>query len=71
MADIVKLYPKNSAKNPDAVLEQSLGQFDSVIVIGWNTDGELDVRASTNIDHKEILWMLSVFQTKLLNGDYF
>lgn len=71
MADIVKLYPKGSAKNPDAVLEQSLGQFDSVIVIGWNTDGELDVRASTNIDHKEILWMLSVFQTKLLNGDYF
>lgn len=67
---VQKFYPKNAASNPDNVFEQAVGQYESAVVIGWNKDGTLDVRASLNIDHKEINWLISVFQHKLLSGDY-
>lgn len=70
MAEIKKFYPKNAAQSPDNVFEQAIGEFESAVIIGWNKDGTLDVRASLNLDHKEINWLLSVFQNKLLNGDY-
>ena len=70
MSKIVKFYKKNAAENPDAVLEQAIGQYDSVIIIGWNKDGVLDPRASLNLSQSEIHWLISVFQSKLLNGDY-
>jgi hypothetical protein len=70
MSKIVKFYKKDAANDPDAVLEQSIGQYDSVIVIGWNKDGALDPRASLNLTHRDIHWILSIFQQKLLSGDY-
>lgn len=71
MGDIVKIYPAGSAKDPDAVLEQSVGEYGSVLIIGWDKAGALDVRSSTDINHKDILWLMEVFKSKLLNGDYF
>lgn len=70
MSNVIKFRGKDAAINPDAVLEQAIGQYDSTIVIGWNKDGVLDARASLNLDHADIHWMLSAFQHKLLNGDY-
>jgi hypothetical protein len=69
-ADIVKLYTNTAAENPDNVLELAVGEFESVIVVGWNKSGLLDLRASTNVDHKEINWIFGVAQSKLLRGDY-
>lgn len=71
MGDIVKIYPQGSARNPDAVLEQAVGEYESVFVIGLDKEGALEVRSSTNLDHKEILWLMEVFKSKLLKGDYF
>lgn len=71
MGDIVKIYPEGSAKNPDAVLEQAVGNYDSVFIVGWDKSGEMDVRASTNMECKDILWLIEVFKKKMLNGDYF
>ena len=70
MGDVVKMYSSTAASNPDNVLEQAIGNYGSVLVLGWDTNGNLDVRASTNIDHKEILWLLEVFKSKLVRGDY-
>lgn len=70
MAEIKKFYPKNAAQSVDNVLEQAIGEYESAVIVGWNKDGTLDVRASLNLDHKEINWLLSVFKNKLLNGDY-
>jgi hypothetical protein len=67
---VVKFYKKDAAIDPDAVLEQAIGHYDSVVVIGWDKNGELDPRASLNLTHRDIHWLLSVFQQKLLNGDY-
>ena len=70
MGDIVTLRQPDAAKDPDVVLESAMGDYDSVLVIGYNKEGFLDARASLNLDHKEIMWLISVFQHKLLNGDY-
>lgn len=58
------------ARNPDVVLEKAKGQYESVVVIGYDNEGILDVRASTNQDAKSILFMMEQFKNKLLNGDY-
>ena len=67
---VIKFYKKDAALDPDAVLSQALGQYDSVIVLGWDKEGELDARASLNLDQADIHWLISVFKHKLLNGDY-
>lgn len=67
MNTITKLYPKDAARNPDAVLEQAIGQYDKVLVLGWDKDGNLDARASTNADRKDLLWMLEGFKLDLFS----
>ena len=71
MSNVVKIYPAGSAKDPDAVLEQAVGNYGSVLLVGWDQEGRLDVRSSTNLDHKEILWLIEVFKQKLVVGDFF
>lgn len=68
--NVVKFYPKNAAKDPDAVLEQSIGEYENVFIIGWNKDGDIDPRADLGLDGKTILWLIESFKLKLLNGDY-
>lgn len=70
MADIKQFIPKNAAQNPDYVLKSAIGEMDAVLLVGWDKDGALDVRASENIDHREINWLLSLVQHKLLAGDF-
>ncbi len=47
-SNVVKIYTQKSDENPDMVLEQCMGNYEEVIVIGYDKLGELDVRASTN-----------------------
>ena len=68
--NIVKLYPHNAALNPDVVLEQSAGVYEEVLVIGYNKDGALDVRASLNFDMKSIFFALEAFKHQVLSGEY-
>jgi ethanolamine utilization cobalamin adenosyltransferase len=67
---IIKFPTKNAAVNPDVVLEEAMGKLNSVILIGWNKDGTLDFRASLDLTHAHVLWLMQVAQHKLLNGDY-
>ena len=70
MAEILAFQPKNAAINPDVVLQKASGEFESVIVLGWNKDGMLDFRVSLNLGHADVNWLLALAQKKLLNGDY-
>lgn len=70
MDKIVKFYSKDAAQNPDAVLEQAVGNYGEVIVIGYDHAGVLDVRSSTNWTAAEILFAIEVFKRKLIQGDY-
>jgi len=67
---IVKFIPKDAAQNPDFVLEQSIGNYESVVIIGWDKQENLHVRASNNLSNPDVLWLISLFSHKLLNGDY-
>ena len=68
--NVIKFYPKNAAKDPDVVLELAAGVYDEVLVIGWDKDGMLDVRANLSMSHEKALWLINRFQTKLINGEY-
>jgi hypothetical protein len=65
---VTKLYPKDAAKSPDAVLEQAVGNFDSVVVLGLNKEGRLDVRADLGLTDVEINWLLDKAKAFLVNG---
>lgn len=51
--------------DPDLVLRQAIGEFKSVIVIGYGHDGEERCCASMS-DGPEMLWLLARYQKKLL-----
>jgi hypothetical protein len=68
---VVKFYPKDAAKNADAVLEQALGRYDQVLVIGWDKEGLFDARATTGLkDGAECLWLVESFKHKLMSGAF-
>jgi hypothetical protein len=70
MGQVVKFYPANAADDIDNVLEQSIGEFNQAVIIGWDKNGYLDVRSDTTLTGSDVLWLIEVFKQKLLNGDY-
>jgi len=60
-----------NSNDPDSVLEQAIGDYQDVLIIGYNKNGELDVRANNYYeDGKHILWVLETVKHNLLNGEY-
>lgn len=71
MSKVVKFYPKDAAKDADNVLEQAMGVYSEVLIIGWDKDGKFDARATLGLnDGAECLWLVEAFKTKLMNGDF-
>jgi hypothetical protein len=68
--NVIKFHPRDAAKNPDHVLELANGVYNQVLVIGYDKDGKLDVRASLNFKTKDIFFAMEVFKSKILRGDY-
>lgn len=66
----IKVVDLRPAEKADNVLKKAIGEFDSVVLIGYDKEGVLDARASLNIDAANINFMVDLFKTKLLNGDY-
>ena len=54
----------------DTVLDKAKDNYTSVLVIGWDKEGCLDVRSTNNLDQKDCLYLAQMFSNKLLNGDY-
>ena len=67
MGEVLKIYPEGAAKNPDNVLEQAAGEYESLFIVGYDHEETLVARASTNIKKKDILWMLENFRLMLLD----
>ena len=73
MTDVVKFYPKDAAKEADNVLEQAMGQYDQVLILGYLKDetGTMDARATLGLkDGGDMLWLLEKFKFNLLAGLY-
>lgn len=70
MTNVIKLYPPGAAKDPDNVLEQAKEQYQDVFIIGYDKDGDLDVRASTGLSQANIIHLIEMFKFNLFKGDY-
>ncbi len=70
-ADVVKFYPVNAAESADNVLEQAAGEFSEVLIIGWDSEGMMDARATMGLkDGGEMLWLIERFKYNLMAGAY-
>lgn len=49
----------------DQVLESNIGLFESVVLMGWNKDGE-EVFVSSLADGGDVIWLLERMKLKLL-----
>jgi hypothetical protein len=70
MSNVTKFYAKDAAKDPDAVLEQCMGEYENVLILGWTPDGVFDPRADLNLKPNEMLWLIEQFKYNLLSGVY-
>jgi len=50
---------------PDRVLEKAIGQLESVVIMGYDKEGE-EVFASSIADGGQVLWLLEQCKLKLL-----
>lgn len=57
-------------KPADATLESNIGEFESILLIGYDHDGELRFASSANLDGANVLWLIESFKANLLRGDY-
>lgn len=73
MTNITKVEFKTGELHiePDTVLEKAKGVYTSVLIIGWDVDGNLDVRSTTDLTAADSLFLASLFSSKLLKGDYY
>ena len=71
MAEVVKFYPQNAAEKADNVIEQAMGRYDQVLIIGYDHDGKFDARATLGLkDGGDVLWLIETFKHKLMSGDF-
>lgn len=52
-------------RNPDLILEEAKGELDSVLILGWDKDGEQYIGSSI-ADGGDMLWLMENAKLKLL-----
>ena len=50
---------------PDKILENNMGKFESIVIMGWDKE-ENEVYASSIADAGEILWLMERMKIELL-----
>lgn len=53
----------------EAVLEAAEGQFEEVMLMGWDKEGKARVYTSKALNEAELGWILDGVKAKLINGD--
>ena len=67
---IVDISQAKESDNPNFVLESAMDNYECLVVIGYNKDGFLEARGSTNMKQVELNWMLDQFKHSLLVGEF-
>lgn len=70
MTNVVRFYPPGSADNPDLVLEQAIGAYQSVLILGFDKDGKFKARGSTNLSAADCHVLASLFAHKIVSGEF-
>lgn len=66
-SNVIKMYPQNAAKDPNAVLEQAMGEYKNVLVLGFKEDNRLEARADLGFTRANLLWCIETFKLMLLD----
>lgn len=68
MGEVIDLNP---SANPDVVLREAVGAFSSVLILGYDNNGYMEVRASYSLVPKsKLLLLIESFKHNLMNGVY-
>lgn len=68
MGEVVDMNP---ASNPDTVLKEARGAFKEVLLLGYNHEGYMEVRATLGLAPKaELLMLVENFKHALMDGVY-
>lgn len=67
---VVKFYPSDAAKDADAVLEQAVGEYDEVLVLGTDKEGLFDARATLGLSKEHAIFLMEHFKHHLIAGTY-
>lgn len=68
MGEVVDMNP---ASNPDTVLKEARGAFKEVLLLGYNQEGYMEVRATLGLAPKaELLMLVENFKHALMDGLY-
>lgn len=65
--NVVDLHP---GANPDAMLESSIGELDSALLVGFEKDGTLRMQMTSNIDAMQLNWIIDNLKSQLLMPEY-
>lgn len=68
MADIIDLEAVRKAKAEEALLEAA-GQFESLVIVGWDYDDDLLVIWGGEISDPDIVFLLEMVKLGILQGD--
>ena len=68
MTDSKLDYIGEAARDPDNVLRQAVGGYESCLVLGYSKAGDLDVRISTNMRPADALFAAQRFCHMLMDG---
>ena len=63
MADVIKLHP---AADPDEVIRQAIGVYESVVILGWTKDEAFSGRSSLNLSAGEAILLAELFKMAVL-----
>jgi hypothetical protein len=63
MADVIKLHP---AADPDEVIRQAIGIYESVVILGWTKDETFSGRSSLNLSAGDAVLLVELFKSAVL-----
>ena len=67
MAEIIR-FP--GPMTPDEILETAKGEYEDLLLIGWNKNADMQVYTSSQLyQNQDVLWLVMVFINRLLNGE--
>jgi len=66
---VVKLHTAKSGKDPDAMLEMAKGDFKKLCILGVNTDGRVEARATNSMGLAELVYLIEHLKQILLCYD--
>lgn len=64
MTEVIKLHP---AADPNTVLAGAMDVYDSVVVLGWDTEGGFSGRSSLNLEIADALLLVELFKAAILS----